>query len=126
MDTGRIKMENYHGVLFCDVYLNDEFSLNDLSSIREEIRRNYAPCTDLICMSTGSYSISIEVQKAALDGISEFRNVVYVAKDVIKTGSAEYAAATFMKPYNARVATTKEEAHELLMQQHDGQARSSF
>lgn len=115
-------MENYHGILCCDVYMNDELSLRDLDAIREEIRRNYARCADIICISTGSHSISIEVQKAALEGINEFRNVVYVVDGKTQKDCAEYAAATFMKPYNARIVNTLEEAHELLKQSAFNQA----
>jgi len=117
VDNGRIKMENYNGILCCDVYINDELSLNDLEAIREEIRRNYAQCADIICVSTGSFSISADVQMAALQGINEFRNVVYVVNGKTKRDSAEFAAATFMKSYNARIVASKEEAHQLLMQQ---------
>lgn len=114
MDNGRIKMKNCNGILCCDVYMNDEFSLNDLAAIREEIRRNYCACADLICISTGSYSVSLEVQKAAMEGIDEFRNIVYVADGKTKKDSAEFAAATFMKAYNPQVVGSLEEAQKVL------------
>ena len=114
MDNGRIKMVDYHGILQCDVYMDDEFSLNDLSAIREEIRKNYSPSADIICVNSGSYSISLEVQKAAMAGIDEFRNIVYVVDGKTKRDSAEYAASTFMRPYNARVASSVKEAHDIL------------
>lgn len=116
MDNGRIKMETHNGILYCDVYIDDELSLSDLTVIREEIRRNFPSGADIICMNSGSYSVSIEFQKAAMSGIKEFRNVVYVAEGKTKRDSAEYAAATFMKAYNARVANSVEEAYDILTQ----------
>ena len=114
MDNGRIRLKNDNGILQCDVYMEDEFSLNDLAVIREEIRRNSPPCVDLICVNSGSYSISMEVQQAALDGIDEFRNIVYVVDGKTKRDSVEFAASTFMKAYNVQIADSVQEAHEIL------------
>ena len=114
MDTGRIKMENYKGVLYCDAYMNDEFTLSDLESMRAEIRKNYAPSTDVILKKTGSYSVSAKAQTVLWKGVEEFRNFVYVADEIIKKESAEYAAENYMKPYNTRVASSKEEAYAML------------
>lgn len=117
MDNGRIKIEDFDGILQCDVYMDDEFSLDDLSVIRDEIRKNYPPCADIICINSGSYSVSLEVQQVALSGIVEFRNIVYVVDGSTKRNSAEYAASTFMKSYNARVASSVKEAHDILKKQ---------
>ena len=114
MDTGRIKMENYKGILYCDAYMDDEFSLDDLESMRAEIRENYSPSTDIILKKSGSYSVSAEAQTILSKGIQEFQNFVYVADKKIKRESAEYASETYMMPYNARVASTKEEAYAML------------
>jgi hypothetical protein len=114
MDTGRIKMENYKGVLYCDAYMNDEFTVSDLESIRAEIRKNYPPSTDVILKKSGSYSVSAKAQAVLWKGVDEFRNFVYVADETIKKESAEYAATNYMKPYNTRVARTKEEAYAML------------
>ena len=116
MDTGRIKMENFNGILYCDAYMNDEFTLNDLESMREEIRNNYSPPTDVILKKTGTYSVSAQAQVALWKGVSEFRNFVYVADEPVKKESAEYAAENYMSPYNTRVATTKEEAYAMLQE----------
>ena len=114
MDTGRIKMENFNGILYCDAYMNDEFTLSDLESMRKEIRKNYAPSTNVILKKSGSYSVSAEAQAVLEKGIEEFRDFVYVADDKVKKESAEYAASIYMKPYNTRVASTKEEAYTML------------
>jgi len=118
MDTGRIKMENLKGILYCDAYMNDEFTLNDLESMREEIRKNYAPSTDVILKKSGSYSVSAEAQAELMKGIEEFRNFVYVADVKVKRESAEFAATFYMKPYNTRVARTKEEAYTMLSEKY--------
>jgi hypothetical protein len=47
-------------------------------------------------------------------GVEEFRNFVYVADELTKKESAEYAAENYMKAYNTRVARTKEEAYVML------------
>ena len=114
MDTGRIKMENYKGILYCEAYMNDEFTVRDLESMRAEIRKNYSPSTHVILKKTGSYSVSAEAQMALSKGVEEFRNFVYVADERIKRESAEYAAENYMNPYNTRVASTKEEAYAML------------
>ena len=117
MDTGRIKMENYHGVLYCDAYMDDEFTLGDLEAMRAEIRKNFSPSSDVILKKSGSYSVSSEAQTVLWKGISEFRNFIYVADSRIKQHSAEYAASTYMQPYNTRVAETKEAALAMLREQ---------
>jgi hypothetical protein len=114
MDTGRIKMENFNGVLYCEAYMDDEFTLRDLEAMREEIRKNYPPSTDVILKKVGSYSVSTETQVALWKGIKEFRNFVYVANELVKIESAQYAAENYMNPYNTRVARTKEEAYAML------------
>jgi hypothetical protein len=118
MDTGRIKMENFKGILYCDAYMNDEFTLSDLESMRAEIRDNYSSSTDVILKKSGSYSVSAEAQAVLWEGIEEFRNFVYVADEKIKKESAEYAAENYMMPYNTRVASSKEEAYAMLSENH--------
>ena len=107
-------MENYNGVLYCDAYMEDEFSIDDLESMRKEIRMNYSSRSDVILKKVGAYSVSPEAQTTLWKGVEEFRNFVYVADNVIKKNSAEYAANHYMKLYNTRVAATKEEAYEML------------
>ncbi|WP_455221148.1 hypothetical protein [Kaarinaea lacus] len=114
MDTGRIRMENYNGILYCEAYMDDEFLLSDLESMREEIRKNYAPSTDVILKKVGSYSVSVEAQMTLWKGIKEFRNFVYVANEPRKRESAEYAADNYMRAYNTRVASSKQEAYAML------------
>ena len=114
MDNGRIRMENYNGVLYCDAYMDDEFSLADLESMRAEVRENYSPSADIILKKSGSYSVSAKAQSVLSRGIEEFRNFVYVVDKEIKRESAKYAAEHYMSPYNTRVASTKEEAYALL------------
>lgn len=114
MDTGRIRMENFNGVLYCDAYMNDEFSLVDLADMRAEIHRNFSSHADVILKKVGSYSVSVNAQTTLWKGIPEFRNFVYISEDGWKRESAEYAAMTYMRPYNTRVASTKEEAYEML------------
>ena len=107
-------MENFNGILYCEAYMDDEFTLNDLESMRAEIRKNYSPSTDVILKKTGSYSVSLEAQMTLWKGVEEFRNFVYVADELTKKESAEYAAENYMKAYNTRVARTKEEAYMML------------
>ena len=114
MNSERIKLENYNGVLYCDACMNDEFSLNDLDTIRDEIRKNFSSSTNIICKESGSYSVAANVQKILWKGIDEFLNVVYVVDNESKRSAALYAAETFMSKYNTRVAGTKEAAYAML------------
>ena len=114
MNTERIKLENYNGVLYCDVCMNDEFSMDDLEVIRDEIRNNFSSSADVICKRSGSYSVAIEVQTLLFKGIKEFLNVVYVADNDFKRRSSVYASETYMRKYNARVVGTKEAAYAML------------
>jgi hypothetical protein len=113
-DTGRLKFENYNGLLYVDAYLNGEFSMNDLEDILKEIRRNYSPATDVICKRSGSYSVAAKVQTTVRNGVKELRNLVYVVEDEKKKKFAEFASTTYMKPYNAQIANSIEEAFSLL------------
>ena len=114
MDSQRIKLENYNGVLYCDARMDDEFSVRDLEIIRDEIRKNFSSSTDIICKESGCFSVSGDVQKILWGGIDEFQNVIYVAENDSKRSGALYAAETYMRKYNTRVANTKEAALEML------------
>ncbi len=114
MVSERIKLENYNGVLYCDACMDDEFSMGDLEIIREEIRKNFSSSTDIICKESGRFSVSGDVQKILWGGIDEFRNVVYVADNESKKSGARYAAETYMRKYNTRIASTKEAAYAML------------
>lgn len=115
-DTGRIKMESYNGILYCDAYMKDDFSLDDLNSMRDEIRENYASNTDVILKKSASYSVSVEAQMTLFDNIPEFRHFVYVVDNEARKGSAEYAAVTYMMPYKTQVVETKEAAYAALVE----------
>ncbi len=114
MDSQRIKLEDYNGVLYCDTCMDDEFSMGDLEAIRDEIRKNYSSSTDVICKESGCFSVAADVQKTLWEGIDEFMNVVYVAENESKRNNARYAAETYMIKYNTRVAGTKEAALAIL------------
>ena len=119
MDTGRIRMNNFNGILYCEAYMNDEFTLSDLHSMLEEIREHYSPATDVILKKVGSYSVSIDAQLTLMKGVDEFRNFVYVTDEPRKRESAVFAAQNYMKAYNTRVASTKEEAYAMLRNAND-------
>ncbi len=118
MDSERIKLENYNGVLYCDACMDDEFSVRDLETIRDEIRKNFSSSTDVICKESGCFSVSGDVQKILWGGIDEFQNVVYVADNESKRSGAQFAAETYMRKYNTRVASSKEAAYAMLNESH--------
>ena len=111
MDQSRLKIENFNGVLYLETCMEDEFTVEDLERVRDEINRNFSAPVDVICKETGSYSVAKDVQKIAIKGIKEFRNVVYVASDKKKRDSADYAATSYMRGYNTCVVDSKEEAY---------------
>ena len=114
MSQMRIKFEDYKGVLYCDAIFNDEFTLSDLEAIREEIRKNYTVPADVIYKRTGSYSVAADAQMVLWKGIPEFRNFIYVFEEKSKENPVRYATETYMFKYNARAASTKEEAYAML------------
>ena len=109
-----MKMEDYRGVLYIETRMNDEFTLNDLNVMRDEIRKKYSHPVDVICKRAGSYSVALSAQTEARKGIEEFRNFVYVVDDMVKKQSARYATLSYMAQYNAQVAKSKEKAFEIL------------
>ena len=113
-DTGRIKLDSYQGVLYCEAYMEDEFSIADLEAMRTEIRNNYNGCTDVILKKVGNYSVAIDAQRILSRNIDEFRHFVYVVDSEVKRASAEFAAGSYMEPYKTQIATTREEAFALL------------
>jgi len=114
VDTGRFIMEPYKGILYCEAYMNDEFTLADLDTLRNEIRDHYNGRTDVILKKAGTYSVASGTQRVLLNGIVEFRHFVYVVDNKVKRASAEFAASSYMEPYHTQVAETKEEAYTLL------------
>ena len=107
-------MESYRGILYCEAYMNDEFSQADLNAMCEEIRRNYNGYTDVILKKSGTYSVAVEAQLTLARKVHEFRHFVYVVDNETKQASAEYAAKSYMKPYATQVAANREKAFELL------------
>ncbi|WP_455198206.1 hypothetical protein [Kaarinaea lacus] len=114
MDSDRLKMERYKDVLYIEKRMNDEFTLDDLNVIREEIRNNFSYPVDIICKRVGSYSVSLGTQSVVRKGIEEYRNFVYVVDSKLKRQSANYAALSYMKSYNTQVAKSVKEAYEKL------------
>ncbi len=114
MDNGRLKIENYKGVMYCEAYLDAEYTVDDIKVMLAEARANFIPPVDVILKKTGSYSLTLDAQLLLARHVAEFREFVYVVDNVTKKSSAEYAIATYMKVYNTRIAGSKEEAYELL------------
>jgi len=116
-DNGRIRMEEYRGVLYCEAYMEDEFTVDDIQSMRDIIDRYFDGFVDIILKKVGNYSVSAEAQIRLSRGIREFRNFVYIADTKIKRDSALYATKTYMTNYNAKVSESKEEAYSMLLEQ---------
>ena len=115
MDSGRLKFENYKGVLYCEAYLDTEYTADDIKVVIDEIRENFTPPIDVIVKKVGSYSLDSDAQNMLIQNIKEIRNFIYVVDSITKNSSAEFAALTYMEPYNTRIASSKEEAYMMLM-----------
>jgi flagellar biosynthesis GTPase FlhF len=94
--------------------MNDEYTVDDVQDIIDEIIKEYNGHSDIILKKTGSYSVNIEAQLILSNNIKEFGNFVYVADTKRKKQTSEFAVQTYMKSYNAQIAATKEEAYEIL------------
>lgn len=114
MENGRLNITNYKGVVVCDAFLNDEWSVEDVYTLVDEIRKHFSPPSDIIVRKTGSYSVSTEAQTLLETNLPEFGRVVYVADTEHKRSSAEYAKTSYMKHYNVEVADSIEQAYEIL------------
>jgi hypothetical protein len=113
-DTGRIRMESYKGIMYCESYMNDEVTIADLQSMIDEINENYNGHSDVILKKAGSYSVSLDAQVMLHNKVKAFRNFVYVADTIQKENISKFSAQSFMANYNTKVASTKEEAYEIL------------
>lgn len=113
-DTGRLSMEDYKGILYCEAYMNDEFTVTDLETLRAEIRNHYNGHTDMILYKSGTYSVAMETQRLLLRKVPEIGHFVYVVDNKVKRASAEFAAGSYMQSYHTQIAGSKEEAYELL------------
>lgn len=115
MDNGRLRIENYKGVVYCEWYLDTEYTAEDVKSMIDEIQKNFTPPVDIILKKAGSYSFDVNGQLMLKNKVEEFRNFIYVVDNVTKRASAKYAISTYMKQYNSRIAVSKEEAYMMLM-----------
>ena len=113
-DTGRITMESYRGVLYCEAYMDDEFTVVDLDAMRAEIRSHYQGRSDVILKKAGNYSVTLDAQRILQSGINEFRHFVYVVDHKVKRASAEFAANSYMQPYRTQIANSQEQAFAFL------------
>lgn len=114
MDNGRLKIENYKGVAYCEPYLDTEYGEDDLQSILDELNRSFVQPVDMILKKGASYSLSAKAQARLELGVSEIRNFVYLVDNRQKYAVAEYSASTYMKSYNTRIAQSLEEAFDML------------
>jgi len=97
--------------------MEDEFNLEDLAAMRAEIHKHFDSHVDVILKKVGTYSVSVDAQTTLWKGIPEFRHFVYVVDNEWKRDSAEYASKTYMRPYNTRVADSREKAFKILSNQ---------
>lgn len=107
-------MDSYKGILYCESYLNDEVTIADLQAMIDEINENYNGCSDVILKKTGSYTVSLDAQVMLHNNVKAFKNFVYVADTIEKENISKFSAKSFMEQYNTKVASTKEEAYEIL------------
>ncbi|MBD3610697.1 MAG: hypothetical protein HUJ30_09130 [Gammaproteobacteria bacterium] len=114
-DNGRIRMTAFNNILYCEAYMEGEFTLDDASSILDEARANYELPVDVILYKASTYSVTVEVQLMMSNKLDELRNFVYIVDNETKKASAEFAADTYMKPYNARIASSLDEAYAMLL-----------
>lgn len=114
MDNGRLNITNYLGVVLCDAYLDDEWTVEDVHALVNEIHDNFAPQVDIIIRKTGSYSITNEAQALLETNLPELNRVVYVVDTPTKRSSVEYAKKSYMRTYNIEVASTLEEALKII------------
>jgi hypothetical protein len=117
-DNSRISMRDYNGVLYCEAYMADEFRVGDVQSMIEVIKSHYSGNCDIILKKVGNYSVSVEAQIFLSKGVREFGSFIYVVDSEIKRESAEYASQTYMKSYNAAIATSIEQAYQKLQQRN--------
>lgn len=115
VDNGRIRMRALDGVLYCEAYMNDEFKVSDVQAMIDCIKKHFFGKCDIILKKIGSYSVSVEAQIFLSKGVREFGNFVYVVDSDVKYESAEYAAHTYMKAYNTKVARSIELAQKMLI-----------
>jgi len=113
-DTGRLIFEDYKGLLYCEAYMDDEFTVADLEVLRAEIQNHYDGHTDMILYKSGTYSVAMETQRILLQKVPEIRHFAYVVDNKVKWASAEFAASSYMQSYHTQIAGSKEEAYELL------------
>lgn len=114
MDTGRLRMDKYRGVLYCQAYLDTEYTADDIQAMIDFIHSFFSPPADVILEKIGSYSLSSEAQIMLWNGVDEFRNFVYVVDNDIKRNIAQHAITTYMRRYNTQIVRTKEDAYTLL------------
>lgn len=114
MDNSRLKIEKYKAILYCEAYLDTEYTIYDVKTLINEVHQNFIPPIDVVLTKVGSYSLTSDAQNMLMQDVKVFRNFIYVVDDAIKRASAEFAALSYMEPYNARIASSKEEAFTML------------
>lgn len=118
IDTGRIRMKVVNEILYCEAYMEDEFSLRDAHVILEEARNSFDHPADMILKKVSTYSVAVDVQLMMSRKIVELRNFIYVVDNEMKRASAEFAAESYMQPYNTCIVDSVNEAYEMLSTNH--------
>lgn len=116
IDTGRLRLEKYRGLLYCEAYMQDEFIEPDIQIMIDYINKYLNGLSDVILEKASNYSVSGKCQIRLSRGIKELRNFAYVADGGMKRDSAIYACKNYMANYNAQVFNTREEAYTYLVE----------
>ncbi len=114
MDNGRLKINDHDGIVFCDAYLDDEWTVEDVHALVDEIRNSFSPPVDVILRRTGSYSIASEAQALLATNLPEFKRIIYVVDTPTKRASVAFAIKSYMKSYDVEIADSLEEAVGIL------------
>lgn len=115
-DNGKIRFGTHHNAITCELYTNDEITLDDIEWSLSIVQKEFRPPVKVIAIKSGNYWISTEAQMRMFRGfieISQLAIVVTRAEDIRHT---ESASISFLTNMNVTLATSIEEAYEKLSQ----------
>lgn len=114
LDNGKIRFGTYHNAITCELYTNDEITLEDIEWSLSIVQSEFRPPVKVIAIKSGTYWISAEAQMRMFKGFSEITQLAIVVTKEQDIRHTESASFSFLANMNISINSSLEEAYKKL------------
>lgn len=114
LDNGKIRFGTHHNAITCELYSNNEITLEDIEWSLKVVQEKFRPPVKVIAIKSGSYWISTEAQMRMFKGFIEIAQLAIVVTKEEDIRHAQSAEFSFLSNMNMVLANSVEEAYKKL------------